>query len=487
MKRLWCPSLALILMLGVVGCDVNPGSSEVSEADAAEAALVSPSAQALAARGARATEVRNLDEMFVALNGRMRGLGGFHFTGDGAGLVVTMKPRPGNGNNRPDKVQRQLLREMGRLTGASHLMGPVEAAHVTLAEGAYDFVEIQAWRQQILAGGLPPFVTLLDNDETRNRLVLGVDPGTATADAVSLLNRAGVPHEAVLIEEIEEPILAASPSSILSSYSSNSTTASTGRVGGIKIETSITSGFVNTCTIGFNVVNGSTGERGFLTASHCTQSSGIGGVNNRRFWQPTYQSSGLGYIATERVDPAPYLTNRTDSNCPSGATCRVSDAAFIRYENQSSSYATLGAIARTTAISTTSSVNFTVNQSNPEFIVTSETAFPAAGQLVNKVGARSGWTTATVGSRSCATGRSQGTYLTCTYVANTTFGNAATDEGDSGAPVFITGGTLPNGRTAVSAAGLVYAVDAARQGFYFNPIYAVQYDLGDYQTCSTCN
>ncbi|MFN3314475.1 MAG: hypothetical protein ACK46Q_13550 [Hyphomonas sp.] len=425
--------------------------------------------------------------MFIALNGRMRGLGGFHFINGGTGLVVTMKSRPGNGNDRPDKVKRQLLREMGRLTGVSHLMRPVESAHVTLAEGAYDFVEIQAWRQQILAGGLPPFVTLLDNDETRNRLVLGVDPGTSAADAVALPDRARVPREAVLIEEIEEPISAVAPSSILASYSSNSTTASTGRIGGIKIETSITSGFANTCTIGFNVVNGSTGERGFLTASHCTQSSGIGGLNNRRFWQPTYQSSGLGFIATERVDPAPYLTNRTDSNCPSGATCRVSDAAFIRYENQSASFATLGAIARTTGISTTSSVNFTVNQSNPEFVVTSETAFPAAGQLVNKVGARSGWTTATVGSRSCATGRSQGTYLTCTYVANTTFGNAATDVGDSGAPVFITGSTLPNGRTSVSAAGLVYAVDDARQGFYFNPIYAVQFDLGDYQTCSTCN
>jgi hypothetical protein len=397
-----------------------------------------------------------------------------------------MKPRPGNGNNKPDKAKRQLLKEMGRLVGAAHLMPAVEAATPHMAEGTYDFVELQAWRQMILDGGLAPFVTFLDNDEVQNRLVLGVDPGTSLTDAQAFLGRAGVPLEAVVVEEIAEPILAAAPSSILSSYAGNSTTASSGRIGGVKIETSLRSGFTNTCTIGFNVVDGTTGERGFLTASHCTQSSGVGGVSGTRFWQPTYSSSGLGYIATERVDPSPYLTSTTDSQCPSGARCRYSDAAFIRYENQSASANTLGAIARTTGYSTGSPV-FTVNSSNPEFVVTSETGFPAAGQVVSKMGARSGWTTATVGSRSCALGRSQGTYITCTYAANTTFGQTAVDEGDSGAPVFILGSTLPNGRTSVSATGLVWAVDSGRNGFYFNPIYAVQYDLGDYQTCSTCN
>ena len=491
MRQLCYSSLLLGCALAISACDASgDGSmSEVGAADAVTAAgFATPEAAALAERGARQTEVRNLDEMFVALNGRMRGFGGFHFEDDGQTVVMMMKPRPGNGNNRPDKVKRDLLREMGRLTGAAHLIPAVTGAAPRMGEGAYDFVELQVWRQRLLDVGLAPFVTQLDNDEFRNRLSLGVDPGTPVADALALLDRAGVPHEAVIVEEIPEPILAAAPSTIRSSYASNSTTVSSGRIGGILIQTSLSSGTYNECTIGFNVVDGGTGERGFLTASHCTQSSGVGGLNYTRFWQPTYQSSGLGYIATEDEDPAPYLTSTTDSQCPSGYKCRASDAAFIKYQNQTASANTLGAVARTTGYSNGSAV-FTVNQSNPEFVVTSETPFPAGGQIVSKVGARSGWTRAGVGTGTCAQGRSQGTYITCRYSATTrTFeSNVAVDEGDSGAPVFITGSTLSNGRTAISAAGIVYAVDPSRTGFYFNPLGAVQYDLGDYQTCSTCN
>lgn len=480
--------LALACLLTISACDSSDESQEraggtAASSDEANFDLATSQASAMAKQGANVRSVRDIDEMFVALNGRMRGFGGFHFEDNGSTIVITMKPRPGNGNNRPDKIKRDMMREMRRFTGGEHLMPAIEVATPRMAEGSYDFVELQAWRQQLLEAGLAPFVTILDNNESINRITLGVDPGTPVSSALALLDRVGVPHEAVSVEEIPEPTLAAAPSSIISSYASNSTTASTGRIGGIQIQTSF-----GTCTSGFTVVNGATGERGFLTASHCTQTSGIGGVSSTRFWQPTYSSSGLGYIGTERVDPVPYTNSRTDGNCPSGYNCRYSDAAYVRFENQSSSASTLGAIARTTGYSNGSAI-LTVNQLNPEFLVTSEYPFPVGGQIISKVGVRSGWTSATVGGDgTCRQGRARGVFITCSYTAtNRTFeSDVAVDEGDSGAPVFILGATLPNGRTSVSAAGIVYAVDPGRTGFYFSALGGVQLDLGDYQTCSTC-
>ncbi len=138
--------------------------------------------------------------------------------------------------------------------------------------------------------------------------------------------------------------------------------------GGVQVSNSL-----GQCTIGANVTTEY--GNGFVTASHCTsipwQADGLD------FYQPS--SDLVGY---EIADPTPSQLGRV---CSPYVLCRLSDAAFILYDQ--SSWAELARIARTEGLGST-----TIDSYNHRFVIADEGGWLLVGAHVNKIGRTSGWT-----------------------------------------------------------------------------------------------
>lgn len=210
------------------------------------------------------------------------------------------------------------------------------------------------------------------------------------------------------------------------------------------------------CSLGFNARD-SASRRLFVTASHC---SNVMGEVESNFYQPSYAIDT--FIGYEYRDP-PFWTGLP---CPSGRRCRWSDSLLARFGTAVAD--DLGRIARTTGLG-----SITVDHSKPTFRITSETARPAAGQVLNKVGKGTGWSQGAV-DRVCVDANFGGTditFLCQDHVA------AHVGGGDSGAPVFKL-----MWRGDVSLYGVLWAMD--RLGFWFSAFYNVQIELGTLKTCA---
>ena len=208
------------------------------------------------------------------------------------------------------------------------------------------------------------------------------------------------------------------------------------------------------CSIGFNASR--SGTRGFVTASHCTNTQG--GVESTPYWQPL-QTVNPTQIATEIVDPA-YTTG---GSCPAGRRCRRSDASFAKYINSTQN--TLGRIART---SSTSSTNRTIVGS---WAITSDASSSSftVGQKVNKVGRTTGWSQGPISS-TCVNVNVSGTSITqlCQTIVSAKVG-----AGDSGSDVFaITSGTN------VKLDGVLWGGSSDGKTFVFSPLANIKGELG---------
>jgi hypothetical protein len=212
------------------------------------------------------------------------------------------------------------------------------------------------------------------------------------------------------------------------------------------------------CSVGFNASR--SGTRGFVTASHCTNTQG--GVESTPYWQPL-QSVNPTQIATEVADPA-YTTG---GSCPSGRRCRRSDASFANYINSTAN--TLGAIART---SSTNKRNLTIAGS---WTITSDATSSnfTIGETVNKVGRTTGWSQGPVTS-TCVNVNVSGSSITqlCQTAVSASVGG-----GDSGSDVFsITSGTN------VRLDGVLWGGSSNGRTFIFSPLANVEGELGSLTT-----
>ena len=339
-----------------------------------------------------------LDAEFERWSEEIPGFGGMFYDAQGYPTVYLTDP-----------LQGDVLREMSD-------------GQVRILKGRYDFKDLNNWRGELRGLMNMPGVVLLDIDETKNTVRIGIDktlPDRAlNANRLELrLLSTNVPREAVVVEEVD-PI-----HQLVTLRESVRPT-----VGGLQIAFS---GFL--CTLGFPAVRA--GVFGFVTNSHCTAIQG--GVQSTTYTQP----SGGSIIATEIADP----TYFTGSGCPAGRRCRRSDSSFARYS--SSTLGTLGRIARTNSRGTTSG-SITISTTNPRFFITSETAFPTVGQQVNKIGRTTGWTFGSVTS-ACVDVNVSGSNISQLCQDITTFGSGG---GDSGSPVFTWSGSGNN----VSLIGIMW-------------------------------
>lgn len=355
------------------------------------------------------------DEEQARIAKDIEGFGGLYFDGQGRPTAYVLDP------GRPQPL--------------------LEARGWRVVQGDYSFLQLRDWRLELRSLLALEGVVLLDLDEARNRVRIGVDEKHMESLRGVLLQELAlrsVPEEAVLIEPVEPVVPVLTLQQKVRPVP-----------GGFQINYP---GFL--CTLGFNAFR--SGSFGFVTNSHCT--SVQGGVENTRYYQAV---SADGAIGTETADP----TYFSGGACPAGRVCRYSDSAFARYD--SASLGICRQIARTTFRSTTSG-SLTIDSADPRFVINGKTGSPVVGQELNKVGRTTGWTYGPV-TATCVD--------TNVFASNVTqlcqhFVNAGVGGGDSGSPVF----SWPGGSTA-NLHGILWGASGSTT-FVFSSISSVESELG---------
>jgi hypothetical protein len=331
---------------------------------------------------------------------------------------------------------------------------PELAKESKILKGKFDVLQLAAWRKSLDQVLSMPGVVFTDLDEQQNRLTVGIEASTERKSIEAQVNALGIPQEAVIIEVTE-------PTRVQATLRDKRRPV----VGGLQIEgdTGLLGAFT-ICTMGFNAQRA--GSDGFVVNSHCTETQGVS--NDTDFHQPDdpFFSEG-NKIGDEHADPPSF----TGGDCPVGQRCRWSDSAFIDY---TISNIRADDIARPTNDDGTS---ITINDANPTIQIVSETAFPAVGVVLNKIGKTTGWTVGRV-LETCIHEEPVGGLdftLLCNFRVERIFaGNPISAGGDSGSPVF---GLLPNGQEASLYGILVGGPDSGTH-YIFSPMGNIEQDLG---------
>jgi hypothetical protein len=364
------------------------------------------------------------------------GFGGFFLDRNGAPTVYLTR---GSSRAPAERLLTGYLRGHG-----------LTAAAVRVAEARYHWQQLERWQA---AATLEAFTVagavFVDNDETSNRVRIGVENLGVTGQVRAAIARAHVPDEAVVIERVE-PIVQVST---LQNVIDRPVRA------GVQINFP---GFL--CSVGFNATSG--GVRSFVTASHCTKTQG--GVESTPYWQPL-QTTAPTKIATEVADPV-YV--KGGAGCPTNKLCRFSDASRAAYVNGANQ--ALGVIAKTSGPN-----NGSLNITTTSFSITSNDCTGtlggclAVGSKVNKVGRTTGWTSGVI-TNTCVNTSVSGSRIVQRCQS---FVSAGVGGGDSGSGVFqITSGT------SVKLAGVLWGGNSAGTQFVFSPFANVTRELGSLTT-----
>ena len=408
-------ALAAGAILAIAACQDQPGPTSV------DARLPSATAQQSPQGGG----LPSADE----LDRQIPGFGGFFLDGDGAPTVYLTR-----GASRAP-VERAL--------GAYLAARGLSTAAIRVREGQYAWQQLERWQDAATQGAFDvPGTVFVDNDETSNRVLVGVESVGSASQVRAAVARLGVPDDAVVVDQVEPIVQVATLQNIIDRPVR----------AGVQINFP---GYL--CSLGFNAT--SSGQASFITASHCT--SRQGGVESTPYYQPL-QSAAPTQIAVEVADPAYTKFN----GCPGGRVCRYSDAARARYMNSVSG--ALGSIASTSGANNGS---LTVVGS---FSITADDCSSTGGCLavnttVNKVGRTTGWTQGQI-TNTCVNTGVQGSRI---VQLCQTFVSAGVGGGDSGSDVFqiISGSN-------VKLAGVLWGGSSGGDMFVYSPFGNVVRELG---------
>jgi hypothetical protein len=329
------------------------------------------------------TQAPSLEELAA----RVPGFGGFYI--DGGRPTVWLTDVAGRG------AAVQALSPFMRGQGQ-------DPAGLQVRRADFDYRQLTLWFNAASPVALDMDGTVMvDLDEARNRVLVGVESGALIGALRAALVRSGLPERSILIE-VMRPIVP-----VVSLQA-----AATPVAGGVQINFP---GYL--CTLGFNAtVNG---QASFITNSHCTATQG--GVQNTPYYQPL-QSVNPTVIGTEVADPA--YQKGVGPGCPKQKLCRLSDAARVRYSTGYTNF-TRGLIAQPAIGSLDYSTHWTI----------SGTGIPAVGQVLTKVGRTTGRSQGQVTNTCVNTGVSGSRIVQlCQF-----FVSANVNSGDSGSPVFLVG------------------------------------------------
>jgi len=395
---------------------------------------LSSSGPAETASAVMATPV-GADHRFLSLAQQIPGFAGYYYTGSEGILVVRVTS---------GESQEQVI------TSVLSSLDPVrrdETSDVMLLPAEFSFRELYSWRTDLDHVLNLPQVVYTDVDEVRNRVVVGIEEPAVRATIQAEAARLSIPEGALIVEEVQRPSRLTTAGSPLLSLTSEVRPL----IGGLDINTGS-----NGCTLGF-IANRSV-DRVFLTNGHCTFE--FGGTEDTPFGQPTLSE----FVGRELIDP--FFFGGLPG-CPVGVFCRWSDAAAVKVQTSS----TIGHIAKTACANC---IGTTIQDT---FRVLFETSEPVVGEVLNKVGASTGWTQGTV-SETCLhffveADEDPGTLEKLLCQDRVT--GAGVASGDSGAPVFRLIGT----RT-VSLYGLVWG--GRSNEFVFSAMSNIEQEVGNLVT-----
>lgn len=410
-------AFAAVLLLGACAPDREPTSPSSDSPDQA------------AAQASQAGELPSAAEF----DRQVPGFGGFYLNADGTPTVYLTR---GSSRAPAERLLAGYLTAKGLSTAAVHVM-----------EAQYRWQQLQRWQAAAtLAAFEFPGMVFVDNDETINRVLIGVeDPGAAGQVRAALVRR-GIPDAAVVVERTDPIVQVATLQNVVDRPVR----------GGVQINFP---GYL--CSVGFNATSGA--QKSFVTASHCTTKQG--GVESTPYWQPL-ESTAPTQVATEVADPT-YVRN--SAGCPRGRKCRYSDASRAAYINGANQ--ALGLIARTSGPNGTGPGILDIVGS---FTITADDCGTtggclAVGTTVNKVGRTTGWSAGLITNTNVNTGVS-GTNI---VQLNQTFVSAKVGGGDSGSNVFQV-----TSSTSVKLAGVLWGGNGAGSMFVYSPFGNVTRELG---------
>ena len=410
------PGLAVGAALAFAACQDN------SEPTSPDAGLL-PS-QSQASRGPELPSAAEFDR-------QVPGFGGFFLNRDGTPTVYLTR---GSSRGPAERVLAGYLGARGLSTAA-----------IRVAEARYGWKQLQRWQEaasvEVLAVRGAVFV---DNDETRNRILIGVENLGAAGQVRAAAARRGVRDDALVVERTDPIVQVASLQNVVDR----------------PVRAGVQINFPGVlCSVGFNATTAS-GQQSFVTASHGTNTQG--GVESTPYWQPL-QSVDPTQIATEVADPV-YV--KGGAGCPRGKLCRYSDAsraAYINGGNQAQGLIAKTSAANNGSLEITGSFSITADDCG-----TTGGCLPT-GTTVNKVGRTTGWTAGRI-TNTCVNTGVQGSRIVqfCQ-----TFVSAGVGGGDSGSDVFqVTSGSN------VKLAGVLWGGNSSGTQFVFSPFGNVTRELG---------
>ena len=186
------------------------------------------------------------------------------------------------------------------------------------------------------------------------------------------------------------------------------------------------------CTLGWNVVNASTLEEGFLTAGHCLNpplpvSTGLLGA---RF---TNNDPSRGTLGTVRLN-APWQDYSLDPQCAGYSLCTAADVIWIKHDYPQNSRHTVARTAYAGVGDGAGSISIT----GTFYPGAASYTIATGGLPANKVGRLTGWTSGSIVQTCVAvTSENDGqvSMVSCSHKAMMRVG-----QGDSGGPVFYDNG-----------------------------------------------
>lgn len=365
-------------------------------------------------------EVRGLEARFGEIAGEVPGFGGYFYDADGA-LAAYLADPAGEPALRAILARVQAERRPSDRERRT--------AEIRVLPGRYSFAQLATWRDR-LASLLPlPGVVFVDVDEVVNRVRIGVVRDEARPTVRDAAFRLGIPPEALVISAERSLQRLTGPAD------------AAGVPGGRRVAFESARSTVVQCSLGFNVLDP---DGGYVTASHCSRVQGQ--VDGTVHHQPG-DAQALG---TEIADPPLFQRGA----CPETRRCRYSDAARFRLAPGRVAEPTLARAA----------------EAEGTMRVSGERAYPVAGEVVDKVGAETGWTSGVVAA-TCVNVNVDGTDVTllCQDVVD-----APARGGDSGAPVYAARGG------EADLAGILWGGTGAR--FYFSSMATLRAELGPLTT-----
>jgi len=421
-------------LIFLIGCDSLTSSSKENKPAVSNPDLLRSNTEVI--NSISSEDIISLDQKFAEIAAGIPGFGGIFFDENGRLTIYQKNPAAISSVNSA----------LALLPGLSTAV----KTNVKILEADFDFVELQNWRLLIRREALGQnSVISLDIDETKNRIAVGVADSTKIFAVTEEIAEYNIPANAF---EVIKVMPFETQQGIPTGPQGNSLAEEVDpKAGGLLIErlpTNSSSSIGTECTMGFNVLwyNSQTGinEKGFVTNSHCTNSQGF--LESTEIGQHTNASANL--VGTEVEDPSYFSgTNTYNYTCPNGFRCRLSDSALIDYVPGIN--APIGRIYKTNLFGT-GNESGSVIHNRAMFTITQKGSYPYAGQTLNKMGYRSGWTRGNVSS-TCLD--AEDTRRDGTRIMNLCQGvvNANVREGDSGSPVFRQIGT-----NTVSLEGIVW-------------------------------